>query len=232
MVHQLEAPPLMRGQHYRMSLEEFLDFVPENWHAEWVDGEGYIFMASDTRHARVLAFLFGLIQQYVQLFNLGEVFFPTYSVRLRGGRSYREPDIFVVLHEHRDRIRKDGVYGPADFILEGVSEDSVKRDRVDKFREFEAEGVPEYVYVDARDNPDEMIEFFRRDAAGKYQRVAPDEQGRLHSEVLSGFWFDPRWLLQDPLPDIFDTIMLIAPDAYRRRLSAGPRLPRNPENGT
>lgn len=218
MVHQLEAPPLMRGQHYRMSLDEFLDFVPENWHAEWVDGEGYIFMASDPRHARVLAFLFGLIQQYAQLFDLGEVFFPTYSVRLRGGQSYREPDIFVVLHEHRDRIRKNGVYGPADFILEGTSEDSVQRDRVDKFREFEAEGVPEYVHVDTRDNPDELIGFFRRDAGGTFQRVAPDEQGRLHSEVLPGFWIDPRWLLQDPLPNIIDTILLIAPDAYRRRL--------------
>jgi Uma2 family endonuclease len=201
-----------------MSLEEFLDFVPENWHAEWVDGEGYIYMASDPRHARVLAFLFGLIQQYAQLFDLGEVFFPTYSVRLRGGQSYREPDIFVVLHEHRDRIRKNGVHGPADFIVEGISEDSVQRDRVDKFREFEAEGVPEYVYVDTRENPDELIEFFRRDTDGKFQRVAPDEQGRLHSEVLPGFWIDPRWLLQDPLPSIIDTILLIAPDAFRRRL--------------
>jgi len=126
-----------------------------------------------------------------------------------------------MLHEHRDRIRKNGVYGPADFILEGVSEDSVQRDRIEKFHEFEAEGVPEYVYVDTRENPDDLIEFFRRNAAGKYQLVAPDEQGRLHSEVLPGFWIDPRWLLQDPLPNIIDTILLIAPYAYRRRLLSG-----------
>ncbi len=231
MVHQLTAPPLARGQHYRMSLDEFLAFVPDNWQAEWVDGEGYVFMAPDTRHARVLAFLFGLLQQYLVLFNLGEVFFPTYSVRLRGGRSFREPDIFVVLHEHRDRIRKNGVYGPADFILEGISEDSVKRDRVEKFREFEAEGVPEYVYVDTRETPDELIEFFRRDAEGSFQRVAPDDQGRLYSEVLPGFWIDPRWLLLDPLPDIIDRILLIAPDAYRRRLSAASQLGRESDNG-
>src|SRR5215213_8254842 len=115
MVHQLTAPPLAKGQHYRMPLEEFLELVPDNWQAEWVDGEGYIFMASSSRHARVLAFLFGLIQQYLMLFDLGEVFFPTYPVRLRDGRSYREPDIFVVLRTHRERIRDNGVHGPADF---------------------------------------------------------------------------------------------------------------------
>lgn len=220
MVQQLTVPPLLKGRHYRMSLEDFLKFVPQNWQAEWVDGEGYIFMATNPRHARVLAFMYGLIQQYLLLFDLGEVFFPTFAVRLRGGRSYREPDIFVILHEHRDRIRENGVHGPADFILEGLSDDSVDRDRVEKFREFEAEGVPEYMYVDTRINPDELIGFFRRDAAGAYHPVLPDDQGRLHSEIIPGFWIDPRWLLQDPLPNILETLKIIAPEAYRRRISA------------
>jgi len=225
VVHQLTAPPLAKGQHYRMPLDEFLEFVPENWHAEWVDGEGYIFMTTDMRHGRVLMFFLGLVSLYVDLFDLGEVFCPTYSVRLRGGRSYREPDLFVVLKEHRDRIRKNGVHGPADFILEALSDDDPDRDRVEKFREFEAEGVPEYVYVDPRENPDDLIGFFRRDASGTFQPVLPDEQGCYHSEVLPGFWIDPAWLLQDPLPSIIDTIMLIAPDAYRQRLLGGPADP-------
>jgi Uma2 family endonuclease len=204
-----------------MTFEEFLERVPHNWHAEWVDGEVYVFMSTDIRHARVLAFLYGLIQQYVLLLDLGEVFFPTYSVHLRGGRSYREPDIFVVLHEHRDRIRKNGVHGPADFILEGISDDDPDRDRVEKFHEFEAAGVPEYVYVDTRDkHQDKDFRFVRRDAAGAYRDVEPDEQGRYHSQVLPGFWIDPRWLREDPLPNIARLLKMMAPDAYRRQVLA------------
>jgi Uma2 family endonuclease len=219
MVHQIAAPPLARGRHYRMPLEEFLAFVPQNWHAEWVDGEGYIFMTTETRHARVVTFFLTLPSHYLEIFDLGEVFCPTYSVRLRGGRSYREPDIFVVLHEHRDRIQKYGVHGPADFILEALSDDDPNRDRVVKLREFEAEGVPEYVYVDTRERHDDFG-YFRAGEDRVFQQVAPDAADRYQSKVLPGFWIDPRWLREDPLPSVSRILKEMVPDAYRRYLLA------------
>jgi len=51
----------------------------------------------------------------------------------------------------------------------------------------------------------------------RYQLVEPDAPGTLpHLEVLPGFWIDPAWFRQDPLPDINRLLLQIAPSAYRR----------------
>ena len=218
MVHQLTKPPLVKGKRYRMTLEEFLERVPAKWQAEWVDGEVYIFMSTDIRHGRVLMFFLGLISQYVALLELGEVFCPTFPVHLRGDRSYREPDIFVVLNENRFRLMKNGLYGPPDLVLEAISDDP-DRDRIEKFLEFEAAGVPEYIYVDPREGHLDL-RFVRRDSEGRFQDVVPDARGRLHSQVLPGFWIDPNWLRQDPLPNINRLLKKMAPEAYRRQALA------------
>jgi hypothetical protein len=48
--------------------------------------------------------------------------------------------------------------------------------------------------------------------------VLPDAGGRYHSAVLPGFWIDPTWLREDPLPPVEDVMMEIAPDVYLRRI--------------
>jgi hypothetical protein len=57
------------------------------------------------------------------------------------------------------------------------------------------------------------FEYVRRDESGRFQPVEPDEQGRYHSLVLPGFWLKPEWFRQDPLPEIEDLMLKIAPDA-------------------
>jgi hypothetical protein len=48
--------------------------------------------------------------------------------------------------------------------------------------------------------------------------VEPDAAGRIHSTVLPGFWLDPAWLTQDPLPTQLAVIQQIAPEALRAAL--------------
>jgi Uma2 family endonuclease len=50
------------------------------------------------------------------------------------------------------------------------------------------------------------VEYYLLDAEGKYLPVLPDAQGRYRSTVLPGFWLDPAWLWQDPLPDDVDLV--------------------------
>jgi hypothetical protein len=40
----------------------------------------------------------------------------------------------------------------------------------------------------------------RLDSRGKYRDIRP-RKGLVHSRILPGFWLDPEWLWQDPLPD-------------------------------
>ena len=49
---------------------------------------------------------------------------------------YREPDIQMILDEHRNRLTRTQVEGAADLVVEVVSEESTSRDYGDKFAEL------------------------------------------------------------------------------------------------
>jgi hypothetical protein len=93
----------------------------------------------------------------------------------------------------------------------------VQRATFPKRDEFERAGIPESPTVDARPGG-RLCRSLRSDEAGRYQEVEPDEQGCYHSEVLPGFWIDPTWFWQDPLPNVERVMMQVAPEAYRRYL--------------
>jgi Uma2 family endonuclease len=107
--------------------------------------------------------------------------------------------------------------GPADLVAEIVNEEGEERDRVEKLAEFAAAGVREYWLVDSReDRPG--IDAFAPSPAGRYEPILPDSQGRLHSAVAPGFWFDPTWLNEEPLPFFWDVAFWIAPEAMQRHI--------------
>jgi Uma2 family endonuclease len=201
-----------------MSWEEFLDWCDEG-QSEWVDGKGIAYVSNSALHVRRVKFLATLLDIYVRIFDLGEVFAENLLVRLPTRPSGRMPDIFVVGRDQLDRIHQQWVEGPPLLGIEYLSEDSVERDLVDKRAEYERAGMREYPVIDARPGRFTFL-FLRLDDAGHYQEVAPDAQGRYHSEVLPGFWLDPIWFWQDPLPDVEDVMFAIAGPAYDDWLAA------------
>ncbi|MBI3362158.1 MAG: Uma2 family endonuclease, partial [Chloroflexi bacterium] len=110
-----------------------------------------------------------------------------------------------------DRLTSERVAGPPDLIIEVVSDDSVHRDRVDKFDEFEAGGVPEYWVVDYRESR-RRADFYQLDRRGQYQRAAIGEDGIYRSAVLPGFWLKADWLLADELDWLTALGQILGPD--------------------
>ena len=216
MVQQATRPPLVRGRWYPMTWEEFLAWTLEG-KTEWVDGEGIAYVSTSRRHAKMVYFWTKLLGRFIDVFNLGEIYFDEFVMRLPSRPSGREPDVLVVLAENVGRVGEKWLEGPADFVTEFLSEDDPDRDRIIKLAEYEREGVPEYLWVDSRLGHHDF-RFYRRGDNGRYSLVAPDEEGHYHSEVLPGFWFDPAWFWQDPLPDVDRLMLRIAPQAYRRYL--------------
>src|SRR5262249_4505881 len=143
--------------------------------------------------------------------DLGEVFVETMLLRLPTRPSGRMPDIFVVGRDHFDRVRDRWVDGPPLLGVEYLSEDSVQRDLIEKRAEYERAAMREYPGIDARPGRREFL-YLRLDETGHYQEVAPNAQGRYHSEVLPGFWLDPEWFWQDPLPNPLTVLRRISPD--------------------
>ena len=214
MAQQAVLTEVMREQWFPMTFEEFLDWAPDEGQAEWVDGWGIAYMSNSARHERVLDFLRSLIGLYLMITGRGELFSTSLIMRVRSRPAGRTPDLFVVLTEHRDRVQRQWHDGAADFGLEVLSDSSTQRDLDVKLHEYETEGLPEYLVADGREEHHTFL-WHRRGADGSFRLLEPDAEGRYHSEVLPGFWIDPSWLRQDPLPNPLLLIRQIIPETWR-----------------
>jgi Uma2 family endonuclease len=186
-------------QRLRMSYADFCAFGDDTTHAEWVAGEVILFMPPNDKHQELVGFLYYLLVSFADLFALGVVRLAPYEMRLIPGQLSREPDILFVAAANRARLTAARLEGPADLVVEVVSESSASRDRVTKFREYAQAGISEYWLIDPRPDQHDVV-CYQLDTAGQYQASAPDSAGRLHSRVLPGFWLRPAWLWQEPLP--------------------------------
>lgn len=227
MVSQV-APLLIPGSRIRMPYDAFLALDPvENTRVEWVNGEAIVYMAPLMRHNELMMFLVRLLGGFLAIGNRGRVFAAELAMDIPSRPAIRLPDVLVVLNEHRDRLTRKGLSGPADIIFELTSEDSVTIDHRDKLHDYEGAGVPEYIPLDARPGHHQCA-FYRLDARGRYQPVLPDDRGRYHSDVLPGFWFDPQWFWQDPLPVVERLLFKIAGDVYLQWLLQIREIPERP----
>ena len=179
----------------QMSYEEFLAWAGDDTHAEWVNGEVIIFMPVKDIHQAVVGFLNTLMVLFTTLFDLGKIRTAPYAMQAIPGGSSREPDLLFVAKDNLDRLTEDRLEGPADLIIEIVSDDSVSRDRDDKFKEYRAAGVREYWIIDPRPGK-QRADFFRLDDEGDYYLFATEDDERVTSQVISGFWLKPAWLWQ------------------------------------
>ena len=214
MARQMVATPAADEHRLQMSYEEYLDWVDEGTRAEWVDGEVIVFMPITLVHQLLVSFLDRLLGTFSELFGLGDVLLGPAQMRLVVQRSARKPDVFFLAARHRARRTRLGIEGPADLVIEIVSDDSVARDQIEKRDEYAAAGAPEYWWLDPRPGQ-QQARFYRFTLGGTYEAVPLDATGSFVSEALPGFWLDPAWLWQDPLPNPLALLGMIAPDALR-----------------
>lgn len=217
MAQQVAEAQAVQERRLKMSYEEYLAWEDEGAHGEWVDGEVIVFMPPTVLHQRIVGFLYYLLSSYLQFFDLGEVLAAPVEMHIVPGGSSREPDLLFVARKHLDRLTHERLVGPADLVVEVVSDSSVSRDRAEKFYEYQEAGVREYWIIDPRPGK-ERVDFFRLTAQGKYLPVLPDADGRYHALTLPGFWLDPAWLWQEPLPNTMTILQTIAPQVLRVEL--------------
>ncbi len=218
MAQQVVAPAASdREQRLVMTYDEFLEWADEDVHAEWVNGEVIVFMSPNDKHQAIIGLLYKLLSIFAELFDLGIVRFAPFEMRATPDGPAREPDLLFVAREYLDRLTPQRLAGPADLVVEVISESSVTRDRAEKFYEYQRAGVREYWIMDPRPG-EERVDGYRLMADGKYLAILPDERGRYHSTVLTGFWFDPAWLWREPLPNALPLLAAIAPQALRAAL--------------
>lgn len=97
--------------------------------------EGVEMSGTSIPHQRINARLFYVLKQFVDKYQLGEVFFPPIDLVLKG--RITQPDIIFISTKNADALKASSVEGKADLVVEILSKTSVRRDRVKKFTVYE-----------------------------------------------------------------------------------------------
>jgi Uma2 family endonuclease len=187
----------------RMTYDEFLDWLDEDKHAEWVDGEVIMHSPVSARHQSVGRLLLSTVGFFVEDRQLGVVLYDPFQMRTGPGLPSRAPNLLFVANENRPRLRPTYLDGPADLVVEIVSPESRGRDRGEKHFEYERGGVREYWLID----PERTLAEFHQLGEDRRYHLAPlDADGCFHSEALPGLWLRVAWLWQEPLPSVRDVL--------------------------
>lgn len=130
------------------------------------------FLEMPTRlHQLIVAFLYRNLYSYVQRHKLGEVHFAPLRIRV-APETIREPDVVFV---SKKRLPKNKTIPPqgADLVIEVVSpsEESRKRDLIEKRRDYSGAGIAEYWIVDPENGTITVLALngMKYEQAGKYK---------------------------------------------------------------
>lgn len=177
-----------------MTYEAFLEWVPEDYRAEWVAGTVIPMAPPSIDHQHICAFLTASLRTYAEAKGLGKVFAAPIQMKTGDELGGREPDVLFVATHHLNRLQKNHLAGPADLVVEIIGPDSRGRDRGEKFYEYEAGGVREYWLIDPLRR---QAEFYQLGEGGTYSLIPP-ANGRYQSRELPGLWLDVEWLWNPP----------------------------------
>jgi Uma2 family endonuclease len=189
-----------------ISYEDFLHDDYGEGHFEWYNGYVIKMPGIEERHDALTAFFRTLLSLYLEQTGGGRVAQDPMIMRPRTDLPARAPDIQVLLPEHVHYLQHNQVIGAADLVIEIVSPGSERRDRIEKFREYELAGVGEYWIVDHKFR--EAL-FHQQGITGEYERIEPDENGVYHSKVLERLSLPIAILWQETLPGVLEIVRMV-----------------------
>lgn len=209
--------PALKSDKLTMTYEEFLQWADEDTYAEWVDGEVILLMPPRGTHQDIAFFVAMLFKVYVELTAQGRVRPAPFETFLPSRPASREPDIIVVLGENLQNLTEERFTGAPDLVVEVISEDSVRRDRVEKFLEYEREGVREYWLIDSRVGHT-AVDVFTLEQ-GSFVPLDANEEGWLESRVLPGFRVKEAWFTSESLPDLSSALNEMLSPELKQKLA-------------
>ncbi len=209
------TPATVQTQQMQMSYEAFLAWEHDGI-AEWVNGTVFL-MSVKQEHQRIVDFLNALLRLFVKLSGLGTVITAPYVMRVKPAAPGREPDLMFIAQANLARLTSEQLNGPADLVIEVISDESVNRDRVEKFEEYEDAGVREYWLIDSRPNR-QRADFYVLNEKGRYRAMPIEDDQIYRSTLLPNFWLNVNWLWEQD-PDVLTAFAaVVGPDAVIRAL--------------
>ena len=159
---------------------------------ELIGGVIYVSPAPLVKHQAVALELAERLSQHVKAHRLGQVFVAPLDVRL-SPHDVVQPDLIVVLREHRRRLTKARLEGTPDLAIEILSPSIPGHDLVRKAALYAAAGVPEYWIVDPRNDTVRVLSLENRTYVDM-----PRTEETIRSQVLPRLEISVRELFAVP----------------------------------
>ena len=150
---------------------------------ELANGELTVAPSPSNQHQAISMVLTLALGNFVKQRGLGVVRYAPHDVRLFPD-TIRQPDIFFVREEHRERFTGQVFEGPPDWVAEIISPGDREVDEVVKLKEYAQAGTPEYWLVDPEDATIRIYVL----AGNAYELSAQVSQGKVGRSVsIAGF---------------------------------------------
>lgn len=197
---RLEGEILAENVLYEQFLIQF-----DGEHVEWVNGAVIKMASIDRQHDAITGFLAVLLSYFLERTTGGRLLRDPMVMRLSAVGSSRAPDIQILLPERLSFLKGNEVVGPAHIAIEVVLKGSQRRDRIEKFAEYEKGGVDEYWIID----PLRRETLFYALGADGYYELQETSDGIYKSKVLTAFSLQVDWLWQAESIKISDVIHFV-----------------------
>jgi len=125
---------------------EFIALPDDGERYEIANGVLLLAPSSTGPHQDTIGEVIFHLRSHVKLPGLGLVSQAPFIVEL-SSKDVFQPDIFVVMNAHHDRVQENKVIGAPDLVVEIASPGTVAFDRLTKYDAYERTGVPEYWIV-------------------------------------------------------------------------------------
>ena len=137
--------------------------LPENEHAELIDGQIYYMAPPSRKHQEIAGELFTSINNYIRAAGGScKPYIAPFAVFLNeNDKNYVEPDISVICDPNK--LNEKGCVGAPDWIIEIVSPGSRRMDYNNKLFKYRTAGVREYWIVDPQKEWIMVYSFFNDD---------------------------------------------------------------------
>ena len=172
---------------------------------EWNKGYLEEKSVSDLMNVEMGKWFARLLEAFLDTYPLARTTWWEFGFRLAlpGRTTARRPDIGVALNDNPDGLSPDdrtfsGIFDLCVEIISDSTPEEVRRDTVDKKREYGGIGVREYYILDARGR---HTAFYHLTTGGFYRIIRPDSEGVIRSGVLPGFRFRESDLIRQPSPE-------------------------------
>lgn len=129
------------------TMMEVFKSLPEGTLIQLIENNLVMSPAPNYKHQDILNIINNKIFNFVNEHKMGKVQIASLDVYL-DDKNVFQPDIIFISNENMDIIRKNGLYGAPDLIIELLSPSTAKYDRNEKKDVYERSGVKEYWIVD------------------------------------------------------------------------------------